>query len=144
MSRSIAAQNATLDNDYGTTRGPHTPAVLEVALSGSRELADEISTTTEVDDGLGGTEFVANGYARGTHSSDDWLPAADAAKTTSVPVSFGTPTEAWGTLRYALLLEPGTDAVWDVVKLNETEVTTGAGTPVTALLTVASSGNFEG
>lgn len=139
MLRDIAAQNASLDNDYGPTRGPHTPDELEVALLETRDVATELSATTDVEGVPTG-----NGYARPTHSSDDWLAAADGVKTTSVPLNFGTPTLAWQTARWAALIEPVTGVVWDVVKLVEPVTVTGAGSPVLGPISVAYTGDFEG
>jgi len=129
MLRDIAAINASLDNDYGTTRGPNTPASLEVALLASADPADEIT---------------GGGYVRPVHDSDDWLPAADGVKTASVADDCGTPTGAWDTAQFAGLYDPVAGAWWDVVALTEPLTVTGAGDPVTVVLSVAGGSNFEG
>lgn len=140
----VAAWNALLDNTYGATRGPHTPAAFEVALLATSDPASEIATTTEVDDGDGGTEPVANGYARPTIGAGDWAPAADAVKASTFAPDFGTPTEAWETARFWALIDPTTDAVWNVVPLLDPLTVTGAGSPVTVQLNIAAGGVFEG
>jgi hypothetical protein len=128
MLASIAAQNASLDNDYGTTRGPNTPTSLQVALLASADTSDEITGT---------------GYARVVLDSDDWLAAADGVKT-SEPVSFGPPTGAWETARFAGLYDTVAGAWWDVVALTEPLTVTGAGPAVVVTLSVSGSGSLEG
>jgi hypothetical protein len=128
MLRDVAAINASLDNDYGATRGPNTPAALEVALLETREP---------------GSEITGGGYSRPTLDSDDWLPAADGVKS-SAPVSMGTPSGAWDTANYAGLYDPVAAVWWDVVPLAEPLTVTGAGDPVTVVLSVAGGSTFEG
>ena len=59
--RDQSAQERSLDNDYGATRGPNAPASFQVAF-----FSDD-----------GDTEITGGGYARATLDNDDWNAAAD-------------------------------------------------------------------
>jgi hypothetical protein len=81
---SLAAQCASLANDYGATHGPNSPTSFEVALL----IVDddtgglvEVPTTTDVEDeDTGVATTVANGYARATVANDSTtFPAPDPA-----------------------------------------------------------------
>lgn len=135
----VAAWNTLLDCVYGTTRAAGAPASFEVALLATSDPASEISTTTDVDE-----VATANGYARPTISNDDWLAADESTKTSSAAPDFGTPTLAWETVRFWALIDPVTDAVWNVCPLTEPLTVTGAGDPVTVQLVIAAGGVFEG
>lgn len=132
-----AAWNALLDNTYGATRGPHSPASFEVALLASDDIGSEISATTEVAE-----VPTANGYARPTLDNDDWLDADEAVKTSSAGVDFGTPSSAWETARFWALIDGST--VWNICPLTEPLTVTGAGSNVTVQLSIAAGGVFEG
>ena len=131
-----AAWNSLLDNTYGATRGPHSPASFEVALLASDDIGSEISATTEVDE-----VPTVNGYARGSIDNDDWADADEAVKT-SDPVDFGTPTLAWETARFWALIDGST--VWNICPLTEPLTVTGAGSNVIVQLSIAAGGVFEG
>ena len=131
-----AAWNALLDNTYGASRGPHSPASFEVALLASDDIGSEISTTTEVDE-----VPTANGYARPTLDNDDWADADEAVKT-SDPVDFGMPSLAWETARFWALIDGST--VWNICPLTEPLTVTGAGSNVIVQLSIAAGGVFEG
>lgn len=133
----VAAWNTLLDCVYGPARATGAPDSFEVALLATSDPASEISATTEVDD-----VEVANGYARPTLDNDDWLPSDGSVKTSTYAPNFGTPTEAWETVRFWALIDDGT--VWNVCPLTEPLVVTGAGDPVTVLLSIAAGGLFEG
>ena len=135
----VAAWNALLDNTYGATRGPHTPATFEIALLATSDPVSEIPTTTEVE----GVP-VANGYTRPTLDNDDWLDADEAMKSSSYPPAFGTPTESWETVRFWAAIDPLTDTVWNVCPLLEPLTVTGAGPTVTVQLVIAAGAVFEG
>lgn len=72
----VAARNASLDNDYGTTRGPNAAASHQVALY------DE-----------DGVELSSAGYARVTLPAASWPAAVDGQK--SATVVFPAPTGEW-------------------------------------------------
>ena len=131
-----AAWNALLDNTYGASRGPHSPASFEVALLASDDIGSEISATTEVDE-----VPTVNGYVRPTLDNDDWADADGSVKT-SEPVDFGTPSLAWETARFWALIDGST--VWNICPLTEPLTVTGAGSNVTVQLSIAAGGVFEG
>lgn len=118
--RDIAAQNRSLDNDYGTTRAAAAPGSFEVALFAA-------------DPRLGGTELAAtNGYARAALSSDDWPAATDGVK--RVTVTFPAPTGPWSTVTHWGLYDPAGGAWWDCAPLvAPLEVTTAGPGPTLAL-----------
>lgn len=123
-----AAQSASLDNDYGATKGPNAPATLEVALFTGDPL-------------LGGTELAATGgYARVVVPNDGttWPNAASAGSKTSAQVSFGTSTDAWSDVAAWFVLFDHADGVtrWDDGELADEINVTAAGTTVAALITV--------
>jgi hypothetical protein len=118
--RDVAAQNASLDNDYGATHGPNAPDSHELALFDADPTVDgvELADTTEVDDGAGGTTTVANGYARVTVTNDATWAAADGGRKETVdPVQFADAVAAWETARYWALIDPVTGYVWDCAPL---------------------------
>jgi hypothetical protein len=135
----VAAWNTLLGCVFGPGRAAGAPDAFEVALLATDDPASEISTTTDVDGAP-----VANGYDRPTISNDDWLAPAEQAVTSSYAPGFGTPTAAWETFRFFALIDPLTDAVWNICPLDEPTTITGPGTPVTVLLTIAAGGVFEG
>lgn len=117
---SVEAQNASLDNDYGTTRGPN------AADSHECLLLDE--------DGI---ELVGNGYTRPTVLPADW-PNADGGEKTVV-LEFGTPTGVWvKAVTWQLLGDDGN--LWDSVPIVPPLEVTGASVgPVPVAITVAYS-----
>lgn len=116
----VNAQNRSLDNDYGSTHGPNSPASFTLGLFTGDPLADgeEVTDTTEVDtldaDGnVTGTEEVANGYARAAVAHSDFLPAADGVKT-SDPVGFPDTLAEWpDTVTHWQLFDASTGEAWD-------------------------------
>lgn len=96
---SQTAQEASLDNDYGTTRGPNALASHELALYDGDPREE-------------GVEISGNGYARVTVAAADWALASDGYKTLTTPVTFPAPTAEWPlTVRYWALLGGG--VMWD-------------------------------
>lgn len=133
---STAAQNASLDNDYGATRGSNAPSAHQVALFNGDPNGDgvEISDTTETEAGT-----VPNGYERVTipNNGTTWAPAADGRKETAAPVVFAVPTEAWEDVTHFVLFDDADGTTgWDSGALLETLVVTGAGTAPSADLAV--------
>jgi hypothetical protein len=123
-----AAQSASLDNDYGATKGPNAPASLEVALFTDDPL-------------LGGVELAATGgYARVVVPNDGttWPAAASGGSKTSAQVSFGTSTDAWSDVAAWFVLFDHADGVtrWDAQELTDEIVVTAAGTPASVQMTV--------
>lgn len=133
------AWNTLLDCVYGPGRAASAPDAFEVALLATSDPDSEISTTTEVDE-----VEVANGYARPTLDNDDWLAADEQTKASSYAPAFGTPVQAWETFRFFALIDPATDAVWNVCPLDEAVTITGPGSPVAVQLVIAAGGVFDG
>lgn len=131
----VAAQNASLDNDYGSTKGPNAAAAHEVALFiGHPDNGGvEVSDLTEVDDGLGGTTFEANGYGRPVITNDaSWLPASEGVKLSAVPLQWPdvTSDEGYGgqlPTHFVLIDAADHTTKWDIVPLVNPEDVTEAG-----------------
>lgn len=118
--RDLAAQEASLDNDYGPTRGPHSPDVFEVALFAGDPAVDGVEVPVDVDGEL-------TGYEPAAMSNDAWNPAEDGVKT-SHEIQFADPLTEWPeTVTHAALRDPATGVVWDVVELEEPLDVTGPG-----------------
>lgn len=116
-----AAQNASLDNDYGTTHGPNSPASFLLALFTGDPEGDglEVEDATEVDvlDGDGnvtGTTLEANGYARAAVAHSDFAASVDGVKATTDPVQFADALAEWPdtVTHWQLYAVDGTTA-WD-------------------------------
>lgn len=106
--RDEAARNASLDNDYGTTRGPNAP-------SAGHDLAlfDGDPMTT-------GVEVAGGGYARTRVPHSKWLPATGGMKRTDGPVVFPAVTGEWdGVVTHLGLFWAGTEVLADTVPLAE-------------------------
>jgi hypothetical protein len=130
--RDTAAMNRSLDNDYGATHGANSPASFQVALFIGDPMTDgvEVANTTEVDDGLGGTIFVPNGYARVTIANDaSWAAAADGEKSTAVAVQFPTALAEYpgDPDHWALFDAANPTQMWDNAALVEELTVTAAG-----------------
>ncbi len=127
--RDQAAQEASLNNDYGATHGAHAPAAFEVALF-------------DADPTLGGVELVGNGYARGAITNGAaFPPAADGVKRSAAPVAFPTATGAWETARYWALFDPVAGVWWDYAPLVEPLDVTAAGPGPTVALAIFYTNN---
>jgi hypothetical protein len=119
---SVAAQNASLDNDYGTTRGPNAPGAHELALFNG----DPVN---------GGTELTGFGYARASVLPADWIAADDGAK--SATVTFAAPTAAWLTATHWLLIDAADSTTfWESAAFDEALEVTGAGAGPEVTVTV--------
>ena len=117
--RDEAAMNASLDNDYGTTRGPNSPAAHELALFMGDPMTDGVEVTATNDDGQ------ATGYARATIAAADWQPAANGEKSAGA-VTFPAATAAYpSSVTHFALIAGG--VTWDCAPLAEELVVTGAG-----------------
>jgi hypothetical protein len=120
---SIAAQNASLDGDYGTTRGPHAADSHELALY-------------DDDPVLGGVELADSdcpGYARVPVAPEDWAAAVGGAKGTTLPVQFQDATGDWARqARFWALIDAADHVtIWDSAELNiSVNVLTGSGPAV--------------
>lgn len=117
--RDVAAMNRSLDNDYGTTRGPNAADSHELALFDNDPTIDGV----ELDAG------DCPGYERTVVLPADWAAAAGGSKTTSAAVQFADATDAWATEAKWWALVDGDDhvTVWDCAALNESLSVTGAG-----------------
>lgn len=142
--RDIAAMNANLDNAYGATKGPNSPASLQVALFMGDPMTDgvEVPATTDTEAGT-----VANGYARVVIANDGttWLPAADGEKVTVAPVAFPDVLAEWpdSVTHWALFDAADGVTMWDCAPLVEELEITSAGPSPTASLTVFYSNNLD-
>lgn len=119
-----AAQNKSLDNDYGSTKGANAPAAHEVALF-------------DGDPTQGGTELTSDGgYARVTltNNGTNW-PAASSGAKTSATVTFPTSTDAWSDTATWFVLYDHADSVtaWDAGLVAEISVDAAGETPRTTL-----------
>lgn len=105
---SVDAMNASLDGDYGTTRGPHAADQHELALY-------------DGDPALSGVELTGGGYARPTVDPADWADAVGGAKSTNAPVQFADASGAWASqARYWVLFDAADHVTaWDYAALNE-------------------------
>jgi hypothetical protein len=128
-----AAQNASLDNDYGASRGPNAPAAHQVALFDGDPL-------------LGGLELTsAGGYARVTvtNNGTNWPAAASGAKT-SAAVTFPTSSGAWSSTATHWVLYDDADGTtaWDSAPLDDEIDINEAGDTASTTLTVYYDGGL--
>lgn len=119
---SIEAMNAVLDNDYGTTRGPHSPSSHDCALFFGDPMND-------------GVEIAGGGYARATVLATKWLPADGGFKSTDGGVVFPATTAAWADSPTHWALFDG-DTMWDCAPLLDPLDVTSAGPPPSVVLTI--------
>lgn len=120
--RDVAAMNASLDNDYGTTRGPASPSSHSLALFFGDPMTD-------------GVEVSGGGYARVTVLASKWLPASSGYKSTNGGVQFPTVTAAWAdSPTHWALLDGST--MWDCAKLLEPLDITSAGPGPQVVVTI--------
>lgn len=115
--RDVAAMNASLDNDYGTTRGANAADAHEVALF----VGDPIDDGVELD------PTDNPGYARPVADSDDWPAAAGGAKTQLV--QYADATDEWldSPTHWALIDHSDHTTMWDCAPLREPLLVTSAG-----------------
>lgn len=134
--RDTAAQNKSLDNDYGATHGPNAPTNFEVALFIGDPMLDgiEVTPTSETEAGT-----VANGYLRADLANDaSWAAAVDGLKTTAASVQFPTTLAEYpGTVtHFALIDAADSTTMWDCAPLVEPLDVTSAGAGPAVSLTV--------
>ena len=120
--RDTAARNASLDNDYGTTRGPNAAASHALALFNGDPLVD-------------GVELSGGGYARVTVLAADWAAASDGMKSPTNPQTFPATTAAWPNPATHWALYAGS-VMWDCGPLTEPLEVTGPGPGPTVGITV--------
>ena len=103
---SVTAQNASLDNDYGVTRGPNAPDAHELALFTGDPM-------------LGGVEISGGGYVRAPVPPAAWGTAVGGAK--SATVTFADTTSDWLTnVTHWLLLDAADSTTrWDSASFAE-------------------------
>jgi hypothetical protein len=134
--RDQAAQERSLDNDYGPTRGPNSPDTLEVAFFAGDPLLDGVEVPADVDG-------VPTGYAPAVHDNDDWEPAADGIKQT-LPIIFPDALTEWPeTVTHAMFRDPVTGECWDTVELEEPLDVTGPGTIPPVVLPIFYDNNLD-
>ncbi len=144
--RDVAAQCASLANDYGASHGSNAPSSFVLALfvgdpmGSGVEVDDE---TTLVDEDTGVESVVANGYVRATVANNGTnFPAADATTgiLTTPTISFPVSTAAYpDTVTHWLLLDAsGGTAGWDSGALGASDqlVVEGAGVTPALSLTI--------
>lgn len=136
--RDQAAQEASLDNDYGPTRGPNSPDAFEVALFAGDPDIDGVEVPAEnVDD-------EPTGYIRVTLDNDDWLPATGGVKE-SQPVSWPPAEGEWPeTVTHFALRDPVTGAWWDAAPLEEPlDITSASDTGPVLVLAIFYDNNLD-
>lgn len=124
---SVEAMNASLDGDYGTTRGPHAADAHEYALYD----ADPADGGEEV------TEADCPGYERLTVNPADWEAAVDGEKST-VLLQMADVTGAWDIAPQWFILFDAADGTtaWDGGALEAPLNVTGAGAGPQVVATV--------
>lgn len=122
MIRDTAAQNKSLDNDYGSTKGANAPSSHQLALFAG-------------DPNLSGTELTSTGgYARKTvtNNGTNWPAASDGIKVCAAQ-SFAVSTAAWSGVatHWALFDNADGTTCWDTGTLDEEIDVTAAGVTAT-------------
>lgn len=124
---STAAQNASLDNDYGSSAGSNAPSSLEFALYNGDPL-------------LGGTELGSDGgYAAVTADNDGttWPDAASGGAKTSKSLALATSTAAFSdTATHFVIRDASSGDLWDSGLLTEEVSVDAAGVDVSFICTV--------
>jgi hypothetical protein len=119
-----AAMNASLDNDYGATKGPNAPASHQLALFVGDPQVDLI-------DG-GGYEIDSTncpGYARTTVSNNaTWAPSEFGMKQTVDGIELPAPTDEWIDEPTHWALIASGEVIWDTGPFTEPMQITGAST----------------
>ena len=134
----VAAQNASLDNDYGANKGPNSPAALELALFNG-------------DPANGGVEMdAAGGYAAVSMSNDgtNFPTAADGQKICATQ-NFAPSTDQWtaaglpDVATYWALRDPASGALWDTGQLAAEISVEASGTNVSVQPIIFYNGGFQ-
>lgn len=127
---STAAENSSLDNDYGATKGPNAAAAHQVALFMGDPMVDgvEVPDTTETEAAPLG---APNGYERVVLTNDGttWPAASDGQKLSLIVAQFPDALEAYpGTVTHAVLYDDADGVTgWDCFPLLEPLDVTEAG-----------------
>lgn len=103
--KDTAAQNASLDNDYGATHGANSPAAHELVLFSGDPMID-------------GIEITGSGYAPAAVANDAGWPSADGGSKSRI-VNFAAPTGPWDEADHWALRDPVSGTVWDCAPLTE-------------------------
>lgn len=143
--RDVAAQVASLSNDYGATHGPHSPTAFELALYVGDPATDEgvevAATTVLVDEDTGDETTVSNGYSRASVPNDGAhfpAPDADTGVMTSSIIAFPmSAAEYPDTVTHWLLCDSTTGAGWDSGQLPRDEQITVEQSGVTPRLRIS-------
>jgi hypothetical protein len=110
---STQARNVVMANSLGPTQADNVPDPFFLSLYDNDPTA-------------GGNEVTGSGYQRVPVSKADWTGPADGAMTNTNDIEFPPALEAWGTIRYAALLD-GSGAVWDYGVIGTVVVVPSAG-----------------
>lgn len=121
--KDVAAQVASLSNDYGATKGPNAPVNLDVEIWVGDPLeagSYEMPATTDIDGVV-----TANGYASVTVPNDGttWnAPDPVTGELLSNPITFPTSTAEWpDTGTHWLLRDTATGDAWDCAAFERTQ-----------------------
>lgn len=128
--RDVEAMNASLDNDYGTTRGPNSPTSHYLALFMGDPLTDGVEVPALND------ELLPTGYARVEITPSMWEPAADGEKQLTDFVAFPATLNEWPAAVTHFALFSPTGVMWDCSILEEELVVTGPGDSPTVLVKI--------
>lgn len=112
--RDVAAMNASLDNDYGTSHGSNSPTSgHEVAL-------------LDAD----GNELSGGGYARVVLAHSGWEPADNGYKNPTNPIQFPATSGSWPeeAVAWALFSHDDSVTMWDYGPLTNPLDVTAAST----------------
>lgn len=128
----VSEQNNSLDNDYGSTKGPNAPANHELVMydGDPRDGGVELNDTD------------CPGYERVTVANDSGWPAAvDGRKTRTITMP--VPTDAWDqTATHWGLENTTTNGVGDFGRFADPIVVTGAGT-ISPAAVIIQYGNLD-
>jgi hypothetical protein len=111
--RDVAAQNASLDNDYGLAHGAGSPDAHELALFNGDPMFD-------------GVEITGPGYTPAPVPNDATWPDADGGAK-AITVQYDASTDEWDEATHWALRDPDTGVIWDCGALTEPLDVTGPG-----------------
>ena len=133
-----AAQNASLDNDYGGSKGPHAPNAFTLELWAG----DPANGGVQMDN--------AGGYAPVTVTNNGTnFPPADADAKTCAAQTFPSSTGEWtaggnpDVATHWLLRDTATGAAWDYAELVDEISVEAAGTEVTVQPVIFYNGGLD-
>lgn len=118
----VAAQNAVLDNSFGSASGVASPSTWELAFFAGDPTIDD--SAVEFD----GTSCP--GYVRASFAESLFTAASGGVKTVSAPIQFDDATGEWSLTATHLGLIDGGDSttIWKIIALPELLDVTAAGT----------------